>query len=103
MTGFLMNGAKDGEYSTIYATHPAQPGIYAVTVYSDGTTLHENVSLWGVLPDGSLVAITLGGPEDLVRRRSTCIMFPDGRCQTDDTFYDCLADAVADLRKLATA
>ena len=102
MTDFRMNGAKDGAYSTIYATHPALPGTYAVTVYSDGTTLHENVSLWGVMLDGSLMAITLSGPEDLLRQRSTCIMFPDGRCQTDDTFYECWADAVSDLRKLAT-
>jgi len=79
MSDYTMKGAEaDTEYSTFYATHPAEPNTWAVRFFKDGKHYMDKVLFWGLLLDGMPVPITMSGP--WIESRNSCIMFADRTC-----------------------
>jgi hypothetical protein len=90
---------EDGD-ELIYATNPAHPGSYVVSVSKDGSINRTPVLCWGVLSAGDVVPLTLGGVWDGASDSSNqCVLHPDGSCSTYNSNWPTLVEAVEDLKK----
>jgi len=95
---YILSNAKDGDFITIHATHPAGPGIYYCMVEPDAV-FKEPVVLWGVLSNGSPVPITMTGPYGGTGgRMKDFVLFPNGHCSGLDVAWEDEKSAVASIR-----
>lgn len=96
---YLMKGAKEGDFTTIHATHPALPGTYVCYAFAGVETSKEPVILWAVLSDGTPEPITINGVWDGANQQNSFVLFPDGRCARYEQSWRNEAEAVAELRQ----
>lgn len=97
---YRINGADEGDYTTIYATHPALPGTYICYAFQDGEVAKEPVVLWGVLCNGTPEPISMSGVWNSTPAQANMfVMFPDGRCARFDQSWESETAAADELRQ----